>query len=67
MGKYGAAGQATDITRRMRFACWMTKSAKTYSHYVPLIVFPLQKWLRERASILHYTLIAPLVLVCIIL
>jgi hypothetical protein len=36
MGKYGAAGQATDITSRLRFACWITKATKTYSHYVPL-------------------------------
>jgi hypothetical protein len=31
--KYGRAGQATDdnITRRMRFACWMTKVTDTHS------------------------------------
>jgi hypothetical protein len=42
--KYGRARQATDdnITRRMRFACWITKAADTYSQYVILTAFPRQ-------------------------
>jgi hypothetical protein len=61
--KYGTAGQATDdnIIQRMRFACWITKATDTHSEYVILIAFPRQQWLRERASMLRYTYIAPLV------
>jgi len=42
--KYGRAGQATDdyIIRRMRVACWITKSTKTHSEYVVIIAFPRQ-------------------------
>jgi hypothetical protein len=62
--KYGTARQATDdnIIRRMRFACWITKATGTHSGYVILIAFPRQQWLHERASVLHYTYIACLVL-----
>jgi hypothetical protein len=42
---------------RMRIACWITKATNTYSNYVILIAFPLQKWLHERASLLRYTYI----------
>jgi hypothetical protein len=53
--KYGRAGQATDdnIIRRMRFEYWVTKSTDTHSEYIILIAFPLQQWLRERASMLR--------------
>jgi hypothetical protein len=39
--KYGRAEQATDdsITRRMRFACWITKATVTHSEYIMLIDF----------------------------
>jgi len=67
MGKYSAAGQATDIIRRKRFTCWVTEATKRYSYYVLLVVFLLQIWLRERASVLNYTFIVPLVLIYIIL
>ena len=50
-----------DTTRRMRFACWKTKSTNTHSEHVTLIAFPRQQWLRERASVLRYTYIACLV------
>jgi hypothetical protein len=54
MEKYDRAGQVTDdnITRRMRFACWITKATDTHSEYVILIAFPRQQRLRERASML---------------
>jgi hypothetical protein len=57
VGKYGRAMQATDdnIIRRMRFACWVTKATDTHSDYVILIAVPRQHWLRERASVLHYS------------
>ena len=50
MEKYGRAGQATDdnIIRRMRFACWITKTTDTHSEYVILIAFPRQQLLGER-------------------
>jgi hypothetical protein len=42
----------------MRTALWITKATDTPSEYVILIAFPLQQWLRERASLLRYTYIA---------
>jgi hypothetical protein len=61
--KYGAARQATDdnIIRRMRLECWITTATNTHSEYGILIAFPRQQWLRERASMLHYTYIVHLV------
>ena len=38
---------------RMRIACWIPKATNTHSEYVILIVFPLQQWLHERASMLR--------------
>jgi hypothetical protein len=57
------AEQATDdnIARRMRFACWITKTTDTHSEYVILIAFTRQQWLLESASVLRYTYIACLV------
>ena len=54
MGKYGRAGKATDgnTVQRMRFACWIPKATNTRSEYAIRIAIPLQKWLRERASML---------------
>ena len=43
--------------RRMRFACLINNATNTYSEYILVIVFPQQQWLRERASMLHYTYI----------
>jgi len=39
MEKCGSAGQATDdnITRCVRFTCWITKATGTHSEYVILI------------------------------
>jgi hypothetical protein len=42
---------------RMRTACWLPKATDTHSECVILIAFPLQQWLRERASMLRYTYI----------
>ena len=39
----------------------MLDNSGTYLEYVMLIAFPLQQWLDERASMLHYTYIACLV------
>ena len=43
---------------RMRIACWRSKFTSTQAEYVKLIAFPLQQWLHERFSMLHYTCIA---------
>jgi len=47
----------------MRIACWIPKATNTHTGYVILIVFPLQQWLHERASMLRYTYIACLALI----
>jgi len=47
--------------RHMRFACWIPQAANTLSEYVILIDFPLQQWLHEFASMLHYTYTVSLV------
>ena len=39
---------------RMRFACWVPKATNTLTGCVILIVFSLQQWLHERASVLRY-------------
>jgi hypothetical protein len=46
---------------RMRNACWISKPTNTHSESVERITFPLQQWLYESASVLHYTYIACLV------
>jgi len=53
--KYSTDGQSTDnnITRPMRFACWITKVTNTHSEYVIVIAYLLQKWSRERKSVLQ--------------
>ena len=47
---------------RTRIGCGITKATDTHLEYVILIAFPMQQWLRERASMLRYTSIACLVL-----
>jgi len=39
---------------RMGIACCIIKATNTHSEYVISIVFPLQQWLHERASMLRY-------------
>jgi hypothetical protein len=52
----------TTITRRMRFACWITKATDTHSKHIIFIAFPRQQWLRDRASVLRCAYIAYLVI-----
>ena len=40
---------------RTRSACCIPKAATTHPECVILIVFPLQQWLYERASMVRYT------------
>jgi hypothetical protein len=47
---------------RMRIAYWTHKATISHSKYVIIIAFPLQQWFHQRASMLHYTYIACLVL-----
>jgi len=42
---------------RMRIACLISKATNTHSGYVVRIIFQLQRWLHERASMLRYTCI----------
>jgi len=55
-------GRPQMTIRRMRIACWIPKATNVLSEYVPLIEFPLQRWLHERASMLRYTYTVRLVL-----
>jgi hypothetical protein len=42
----------------MRIPCWITKAIDPHSEYVTVFGFPRQQWLRERAPLFHYTHIA---------
>jgi hypothetical protein len=47
---------------RMRIACWIPKATNTQSKYVMFITFALQQRLHERASLLHFSTVAALLL-----
>ena len=55
------AGQAIGDKWRMHIACWIVQAANT--RYVIVTSFPLQQWLKERASKLRYFYIAFVVFV----
>jgi hypothetical protein len=40
---------------RLRIVCWTPNATNTHPEYVTLIVFLLQLWLHERASMLRHT------------
>jgi len=46
-------GMPQMVVWRMRIACCISKATNTHSEYVMLVVFPLQQWLHERASMLR--------------
>ena len=48
-------GRLQMTIRRMRIACCIPTYTNTPLEYVIFIVFSLQQWLDERASILHCT------------
>jgi hypothetical protein len=58
MEKYSRARQATD-DNMAHAHCY--KATNTHSQYVKLTAFPLQQWLHEFASVLHYTYIVSLI------
>jgi hypothetical protein len=62
--KFGKARQAREDNKvwSMRITCWIGKVTDTQLEYATLIVFPLEQWLCERASILCYMCIASLIL-----
>ena len=49
-------GRLQMTIRRMRCAHSIPKATNTHAEY--LLLLPLQQWLRERPSLLHYTCIA---------
>ena len=51
----------------MRCACWIPKATNVLSECVIPAFLPLQDWLRERAWTLHYTSIACLVILNLVL
>ena len=57
MEKFGRAGQVRDdnMIGRMNTACCLTNATNTLSEHEIFFAFPLQQWLRERASVLRYT------------
>jgi len=59
--KYCTGRQATDdsIIRHKRTACWVNKD--THTECVTIFTFPLQQWLLECTSLLHYTYVTSLV------
>ena len=50
--------QTAVFTWRMRCACLTNKATDTHLECVIITAFPLQQWLHEHASMLHYTYIA---------
>jgi hypothetical protein len=46
---------------RTRIACWIIKATDTHSNYATLNDFPLQQLLHERASMLRYLTLLPVV------
>ena len=56
--KYVRVGQPTDdsIIRCMRFACWVTKTAKTHSEYVIFTAFAMQQCRNRLPRVMkHYS------------
>ena len=53
-------GRPQMIILSMRIICWVTKATSTLSECVMLIAFQRQRWLRERLSMLRYTILSGL-------
>ena len=54
-----------NVIKRMRFACWVTKSTKKQPECLTFIASTQQQPLRDRISIFSYTYIVSLVVVLI--
>jgi hypothetical protein len=66
---HGRAMQDTDENkiRRMRLARWIPQATDTHSEHSIIIAFPRQKMVTgRRLTMLHYTYIASLILMCTI-
>jgi hypothetical protein len=63
VAKYLTAGQATDdnIIRRMRFACWITKTTDTHLEYKIQIAFRVNNGYAKAPKCSVFTCIACLV------
>ena len=61
MEKYHGAGQPQMTIWHMCIACWTLTATHTHSGQVIHIAFPLQQWLHQCTSMLHYMYIACLV------
>jgi hypothetical protein len=53
------------IIWRMRITCWIPKATNALTGCVILIAFPLQRWLHERTSDLHYKYIVFILKYCV--
>jgi hypothetical protein len=56
--QYNRTGDRRQYEERVLHAAYLTLPKQTHSDYVIRIAFPLQLWLHERPSMLHYTYIA---------
>jgi hypothetical protein len=50
--------------RRMRITCWIPKATNTHTDCVILIACPRQQWLGERASVLKFIHLLPVLFMC---
>jgi hypothetical protein len=50
---YSRTGHYDNIVRRMRYACWITKTTDAHPEYVKLVAFPRQQWLRNGVAVLR--------------
>jgi len=53
--KYSRTGHRCQYNTARSIGCWIPKAKNAHSDYVILIVFPLQQWSYEGASMLRYT------------
>jgi len=61
MEQHSRAGQVVDDNMIVCIACWITRATNTHLYSVVLIAFPLQQWLHECMSMLHYKYIVCLI------
>jgi hypothetical protein len=64
--KYCTAGQATEDNMAHAHRILVTTATKPHSEYVIIIVFTLQQWFQDRASMLLYMCTAFLAHFCFI-